>query len=97
MKINSMQERHKVTNHLDFVKFDYVSEFSEIIELGDIVYRKSSDGQEDIGVVIQTYGDFCDDYRTDMFGNTHLLESSFATLEQIKRIRPELLTKLKQD
>jgi hypothetical protein len=89
-----MTERHKVSNYLDFVKFNYVSEFDSDIELGDIVYRKLSDGQEEIGVIIQTYGN--GEFHTDMFGNTNIKECSFARLKLIERIRPELLTKLKQ-
>lgn len=95
-----MIEKHEVTNHLEFAKFDYISEFDSNIKLGDVVYRKLVDKnyiQEEIGVVIQTYGDSGGDFRTDMFGNTWFPESSFATLEQIEKLRPELLIKLKED
>ena len=37
-----MKERHKVTNHLEFALFDYISEPDGTVELGDIMYRMSA-------------------------------------------------------
>lgn len=77
----------KVKNHKDFARFDYESEPSKRYHLGQILYNKTEDGEE-IGVVIQTFSDYGEECRTDQWG---VGDGVPGTLEQIDRIRPELL------
>ena len=81
----------RIKNHKEFACFDYISEANEENELGDILYRKSEDGEE-IGVVIQTFKE--GDNRTDMWGVDDVTQ--LATIKQILRIRP-LLVKFMED
>lgn len=83
IKIKTM----KVKNHKDFARFNYESEPCKRYNLGQILYRETEDGEE-IGVVIQTFSDHGEDCRTDQWG---VGDGVPATLEQIDRIRPELL------
>jgi hypothetical protein len=53
--------------------------------LGQVVINQ----ENEIGVVIQLHED--GDCRTDMFGNCSSSEVTTATIEQIKKFRPELL------
>lgn len=78
----------RVKDHKKFAYFKYESEPSETHQLGDILYQNSEDGEE-IGVVLQTYSD--GECRTDMWGNG---SGELATLEQIERIRPELIPEI---
>ena len=93
----------RVFDHTKFLKFDYVSEQTNIVRLGDIVYKYSPASQaihdaeaypatNEIGVVIQTFDD--GEFRTDMWGMTCLSECSFATRLLVKAYRPELLPDL---
>lgn len=77
----------KVKNHLKFSRFNYDSEQTKDISLGDIVIKNNQ-----IGVVIQTFAD--GDFRTDMYGISDNLDSKPATLEQVAKFRPNLLNEL---
>jgi len=82
------QQKHKtmkVQNHEKFAHFEYVSEPNNQVELGDILFRNVD--EPEIGVVIQTWSD--GDFRTDMWGVDSY--ATFATEEQVKEYRPELL------
>lgn len=73
-----------VKNHNDFARFDYVSEPTKDATLGQLVVKNDR-----IGVVIQTFAD--GDFRTDMYGITDNMDSKPATIEQVKKFRPELI------
>lgn len=77
----------KVKNHKKFLLNEYLSEPIPAFQLGDILYRDLDGGE--IGVVIQTEGN--GDTRTDTWGWG---EGQLATLEQIERIRPELIPEI---
>lgn len=86
---------YKVTNHKAFAHFNYESEETDLVELGQIMYKHSvdEDGKEEheIGVVLQTFSD--GEFRTDMWGNGCFSEEiRLATYEQIEKYRPELLS-----
>jgi len=87
----------KVKNHKDFCCFEYTSTTEKThFELGDVVIRFDPldvDDLPEIGVVIQVHD--CDEVRTDMFGNACIDDLLFATYEEIKEYRKELLTQLK--
>lgn len=90
------QKQISVTDHKRFVCFDYESETSPGYQLGDVLYKEysehfdSEENQEpEIGVVIQTFSD--GDVRTDMWGMSCDSEVSPATVEQIKKYRPNLM------
>lgn len=98
-----MKKVLRVFDHTKFRKFDYESEQTKLVRLGDIFYKYSpaneakDDGEaypetHEIGVVLQTSAD--GEFRTDMWGMTSLPECIFATLTQIKKYRPELITEL---
>ncbi len=84
------------TKHLEvkdynrYRKFDYNNHPNVNFNLGELLYKPED---KEIGVVIQLHDD--GDCRTDMWGNCSLSEVSFATMEQIKEFRPELLLHLK--
>ena len=85
----------RVKNHLDFAKFDYVSDKSNAFQLGDIVFRDGTpdyDEGPEIGVVLQTHNDH--EARTDMFGNFSTSEVRYATPAEIAKYRPELMDHL---
>jgi len=79
----------RVKDHKKFAYFHYISQPNVNNVLGDILYRSTEDGEE-IGVIIQTYKE--GDNRTDTWGNDDVTQ--LATLEQIKRLRPELLNEI---
>lgn len=78
-----------VKDHNKFRRFDYENAMSNTnFKLGIVLINQ----QEQIGVVIQLHED--GDCRTDMFGNCSVSEVYVATIEQIKKFRPELLDEL---
>jgi len=88
-KKGSPKVKINVENHFKFRRFEYVSESNDNCQLGVVVYKPS---ERSIGVVIQTFSD--GDFRTDMFGNASASEVRFATLEEIKKYRPDLIVDL---
>lgn len=84
-------------DYRNYAKFDYKSNISpnDNFRLGDVVYKQYEDGTEEIGVIIQVYGN--DEYRTDMFGNCSYDKTGkygdieLATKDQIRKLRYELL------
>lgn len=79
----------RVIDYQKFACFHYISQENSCNVLGDILYRKTEDGEE-IGVVIQTFKE--GDNRTDMWGVDDVTQ--LATLEQIKRLRPEIIDEI---
>lgn len=73
--------------------FDYNSEDIENnhFKLGEVVIND----RKEIGVVIQLYDARDNDLRTDMFGNYSVSNLKAATIEQIKKYRPEILPRYK--
>lgn len=88
---------HTVKDHTEFVHFNYISEPNGSYRLGDVVSKTyvNEDGEKTtkIGVVIQTYRNY-GSYRTDMYGNSCVDEDMPATIEEIRKYRPELLAHL---
>ena len=78
----------KVKNHNKYRLFQYDNYPSDTFQLGDVVFKNSTDGPE-VGVIIQTHSST--DFRTDMFGNCSLDEITFASPVQILELAPELL------
>ena len=79
-----------VKDHNKFRRFDYENDMSNPnFKLGQVVIKNDEDS---VGVVIQLHED--GDCRTDMFGNCSSSEVTTATIEQIKKFRPELLDDL---
>lgn len=83
----------KVKDHKNFARFEYENEPSKLYHLGQILYRKTEDGEE-IGVVIQTFSDYGEECRTDQWGNG---DGVTATIEEIERIRPELINEIQNN
>lgn len=81
-----------VNNHTKFACFDYVSQKTDVIELGAIV-KYTNDNMNDIGVVIQTFDD--GEFRTDMNGMTHISEVVPATISDVREFRPAILSEVK--
>ena len=79
----------KVKNHRAFACFEYTNYPNENFELGQILYKNDEFNGHEIGVIIQLHED--GDCRTDMWGNCSKSEVSFATIEQVKQYRPEIL------
>ena len=75
-----------VVDHNKFRRFNYINSPSANFQLGQILINPKTN---EIGVVIQTHSD--DECRTDMFGNCDASEVGYATLQEIKEHRPELL------
>lgn len=79
-----------VKDHNTFRLFDYENDMTnKNFKLGQVVIKNDEDS---IGVVIQLHED--GDCRTDMFGNCSSTEVTTATIEQIKKFRPELIQDL---
>ena len=72
-------------NHELYGSVGYEQEPNNNVQLGDVLYRNV--GQDEIGVVIQVFRN--GDFRTDMWGVDSY--ATFATEEQVKEYRPELL------
>lgn len=94
-------KRNKVFDFSKYRRCEYDSQRSQVVNLGDVMYKHSELPEEDkgqgyaedeIGVVIQTFD--TDEFRVDMWGMTTLFESSFATKAQIKKFRPNVLIDL---
>lgn len=84
-----------VKDHKTFAKFDYESQPTDVISLGAIVKYQdehNADTKNDIGVVIQTFED--GEFRTDMNGMTHISQVVPATIKDIEKYRPNLLSEL---
>jgi hypothetical protein len=86
----------KVINHKEFACFEYESAISTKYSLGDILFRYPDilcDEKPEVGVIIQLHDEL--EFRTDMWGNSCDSDLiTFATQEQIKNFRPQLLNKL---
>jgi len=82
----------KVKDYNKFCCFLYENEESPMYQLGDILYKSYDEQPPEIGVVIQTFED--GDFRTDMWGMSYISEVRYATLEEIKELRPKLLYEL---
>ena len=82
-----------ITNWKKFDLSGYKQSFNPHIQLGTLV-RYPND-EDRIGVVIQTHDD--GDFRTDMNGNTSMSEIEFATVEDIKLYRPDLIPYLNRE
>lgn len=83
-------------DHKKFALFDYISvECNNPFKLGDVVIKRkeynSNEEINEIGVVLQIHDDT--ELRTDMFGNESISMLELATEEEIKKYRPEILTK----
>lgn len=76
-------------DHKKFALFAYQSEPSPKYQLGDVLYKAS---ENRIGVVIQTFSD--GDCRTDDWGMCSESEVEYATIEQVKELRPKLMDDL---
>lgn len=86
----------KVINHKKFCCFEYESfELESKYNLGDVVIgiNDLNGNLNSIGVVIQMH-DHPEEFRVDMFGNTSDDEVRLATIEEIKKYRPDLLSDL---
>lgn len=83
--------KQKVFDYTKYRKFDYQSEKTNVINLGDVVTKVDDDGT-DIGIVIQTFKD--GDFRTDMFGMASISEVRFSTKTEIKKYRPTIILDL---
>lgn len=95
-KNSEIIEKNQVRDHTKYACFDYVSSTNNNdFRLGDVLFKEAElvDGSNPIGVVLQLHDD--GDCRTDQYGNTNNLESRYATLEEIKKYRRELLGDLK--
>lgn len=78
----------KVKNFKKFQLFKYTDLGQNYqIQNGHILIR----GNE-IGVVIQEFGN--EEFRTDMWVNSYPSEVGFATIEQIEKYRPKILSEL---
>ena len=83
----------RVKDHKPFCFFDYENEINpHKYQLGDVLTKKYTDGNIEVGVVIQTFED--GDVRTDMWGMCSESEVSSSTFGEIGRYRPKLLTEL---
>lgn len=76
-----------IVDHNKFRSFNYTNNPSANLQLGQILIDPKTN---EIGVIIQTHSD--DECRTDMFGNCDANEVCFATLQEIKEHRPELIS-----
>jgi hypothetical protein len=88
--VTQLKNNMKVENHLFYAAFIYTNGADKTknnFELGDIVLREDEDGVE-IGVIIQIHDDV--EFRTDMFGNTNIDDCRLATIEEIKKYRPDV-------
>lgn len=79
----------QVINFLNFVSytcFDYTSNISkkDSYKLGDVVINQYNE----IGIIIQMHSP--NEFRTDMFGNTHKDEVRPATYDDILSFRPNI-------
>lgn len=75
----------KVTNYKDFQLFKYTDEgMNHLFSNGDILIKEN-----EVGVVIQEYGN--EEFRTDMWGNSHPSECRLATIDEVKKFRQDLL------
>jgi hypothetical protein len=74
-------------NYISYCRFDYTSNISkkDKYKLGDIVFHIK---QQEVGIIIQIQD--TDNFRTDMFGNTHCSEIRLATQNDIDMFRPEV-------
>ena len=85
----------KVHDYNKFKLFDYVQYWdgktkkSDKFGLGDVVLND----EDEIGVIIQCHGR--KEYRTDMFGNCCEDELTFASVEDVILLRPEIFNDLK--
>lgn len=92
-------DEHRVEDWKYFAYFDYNSDPEAEdykFELGDVVARTINEEGElktEIGVVIQVYKG--NEVRTDMFGNESENNLSYATMEQIKTHREDIIKRLK--
>jgi len=82
----------KVKDEKKFAYFDYESVNSTKFRLGDIVIKEYEELVYEIGVILQIHSE--DEYRTDMFGNCSVDEIRLATINEIKKYRPELLPEI---
>lgn len=74
------------SNFIDYTCFDYSSTLSkrDIYKLGDVVINQDNE----IGIIIQMHSP--NEFRTDMFGNTHIDEVRAASYDEILTFRPNI-------
>lgn len=83
----TMNDLIYIVDHNKFRSFNYTNNPSANLQLGQILIDPKTN---EIGVIIQTHSD--DECRTDMFGNCDANEVCFATLQEIKEHRSELIS-----
>ena len=83
----TMNDPIYIVDHNKFRSFNYTNNPSANLQLGQILIDPKTN---EIGVIIQTHSS--SECRTDMFGNCDANEVCFATLQEIKEHRPELIS-----
>lgn len=86
----------KVKNYKKYALFPYESKVSkkDVYKLGDIVITTDREPKE-IGVILQIHSPT--EFRTDMFGNCSTEDTQLASIFQMKKYRPELLSEFDHD
>lgn len=80
----------KVKDHNKYRLFDYNNDLTnKNFELGQVLFNKK---EKAVGVVIQLHSD--GDCRTDQYGNTSTSESRLATIEEIQKYKPQIISDL---